>query len=465
MDSQRFQYYAFISYSHKDEKWARWLQKKLENYKLPNIIRKESDGRIPAHIRPIFRDQTDLGLGNLQQSLRQELVDSRYLIIIATPNSAKSEWVDKEIRCFQELGRGERIIPFIVAGSPNAQDPEEQCYPPALLDTEDVVLGASLQELKPEEALIKVVAAILGLKYDQLYDRHQRREKKKRRLFVTAMALFLIVVGASSYAYWDYSRIKVENYAKYVERWGIPTGIIKLNRRQIPSRSVHYRFEYQRGKLRRVISANSVGVPTDNIDDNPMIQGLHYADNRLEYSEYLNRNGRILRRIKYSVVNPSVMEFKRADKYETAATFENPGSLHRGDLYRFNLKNNISRCLVKRDRLGRIIQILYMRDNYNMPTKVEGISGQRFFYNKMGLIKEALYIDEHGNPYSDKKGIMGVRYEYDSNGNAILFEYFDKSGKPAFNKESGFAMVKQKSKSSYILSVSSKYTFSVLIVL
>lgn len=67
MDNQRFQYYAFISYSHADEKWAKWLQKKLENYKLPNIIRKESDGRIPMHIRPVFRDQTDLGLGNLEQ--------------------------------------------------------------------------------------------------------------------------------------------------------------------------------------------------------------------------------------------------------------------------------------------------------------------------------------------------------------------------------------------------------------
>ena len=36
-----FEYYAFISYKREDEKWAKWLQKKLEGYKLPTIIRKE----------------------------------------------------------------------------------------------------------------------------------------------------------------------------------------------------------------------------------------------------------------------------------------------------------------------------------------------------------------------------------------------------------------------------------------
>ena len=31
-----YRYKAFISYSHADEKWARWLQRSLENYKVPS---------------------------------------------------------------------------------------------------------------------------------------------------------------------------------------------------------------------------------------------------------------------------------------------------------------------------------------------------------------------------------------------------------------------------------------------
>ena len=33
--------YAFISYKREDEKWAKWLQRKLESYKLPVVIREE----------------------------------------------------------------------------------------------------------------------------------------------------------------------------------------------------------------------------------------------------------------------------------------------------------------------------------------------------------------------------------------------------------------------------------------
>ncbi len=108
MNDQRFEYYAFISYSHKDQKWAEWLQRKLESYRLPVKIRQESEGRLPKQIRPVFRDQTDISLGSVMHSLRTELQDSRFLIVICSPNSANSEWVNKEIRHFRSMGRGDR---------------------------------------------------------------------------------------------------------------------------------------------------------------------------------------------------------------------------------------------------------------------------------------------------------------------------------------------------------------------
>lgn len=30
-----FKYFAFISYKREDEEWTKWLQHKLEHYKLP----------------------------------------------------------------------------------------------------------------------------------------------------------------------------------------------------------------------------------------------------------------------------------------------------------------------------------------------------------------------------------------------------------------------------------------------
>ena len=37
----KYDYYAFISYSIADEKWAKWLYKHLENNNLPSALRQQ----------------------------------------------------------------------------------------------------------------------------------------------------------------------------------------------------------------------------------------------------------------------------------------------------------------------------------------------------------------------------------------------------------------------------------------
>ncbi len=48
IETKTYKYKAFISYSHKDIKFARWLQKSIENYKIPKSLRelKNKDGSI-----------------------------------------------------------------------------------------------------------------------------------------------------------------------------------------------------------------------------------------------------------------------------------------------------------------------------------------------------------------------------------------------------------------------------------
>ena len=55
---QRYRYYAFISYNHRDEREAKWLQRQLEHYRLPSVARKEIGEDIK--IRPVFRYVDDL---------------------------------------------------------------------------------------------------------------------------------------------------------------------------------------------------------------------------------------------------------------------------------------------------------------------------------------------------------------------------------------------------------------------
>ena len=79
MDEYTFD--AFISYSHRDLSFGKWLQRKLETFPIPADMRGE---RPRGQKLRIFRDQTDLAGTGLQDSLKQNLRDSRFLIVSVT---------------------------------------------------------------------------------------------------------------------------------------------------------------------------------------------------------------------------------------------------------------------------------------------------------------------------------------------------------------------------------------------
>ena len=154
---QKKEYYAFISYKREDEQWAKWLQHKLEHYRLPANLNGRTD--LPREIRPVFRDTSELNPGNLPQQIHDALSSSQHLIVVCSPNSAKSKWVNLEIETFIAMGKQDCIIPFIVDGHPYAENPTEECFPPAIrnLPKEQELLGANINEMGRDAAAIKTV--------------------------------------------------------------------------------------------------------------------------------------------------------------------------------------------------------------------------------------------------------------------------------------------------------------------
>ena len=80
------EYFAFISYKREDEKWAKWLQHKLEHYKLPINVRKENPS-LPQNIRPVFKDTSELASGVLADEIHDALEKSKFLIVICSPKA------------------------------------------------------------------------------------------------------------------------------------------------------------------------------------------------------------------------------------------------------------------------------------------------------------------------------------------------------------------------------------------
>ena len=194
------EYYAFISYKREDEKWAKWLQHKLEHYKFPTNLNGRTD--LPKNIRPTFRDVTDLKPGLLAEEINNALVSSLWLIIVCSPRSAKSPWVCKEAQTFIDLGRADCIIPFVIEGAPFSDDTATECYPEALLNLtgSQELLAANINEMGRDAAVIKVVARMFGLKFDTLWQRHERERRRRLILLIAAVAVFMLaVLGIAAY--------------------------------------------------------------------------------------------------------------------------------------------------------------------------------------------------------------------------------------------------------------------------
>ena len=199
-----FRYKAFISYSHRDERWGQWLHKALESYRVPRRLVGSPGrfGEVPARVAPVFRDREDLSsASDLSTRVREELKASESLVVICSPASAASPWVNEEIRYFKSLGRAERIMTLIVDGDPKSADPESRCFPPALTEGEDgeqfEPLGTDARKWADGKSLarLKLVSGILGLRLDDLRQRDMQR--KHRLWMISAGGAFAIAILTS----------------------------------------------------------------------------------------------------------------------------------------------------------------------------------------------------------------------------------------------------------------------------
>lgn len=202
-----YRYRAFISYSHQDESQAAWLHRALETYRVPRRLvgREGQFGPVPGRLTPVFRDRDELSSAtDLSEKITNALDESESLVIICSPASAQSRWVNEEIRQFKSLGRADRIFCVIVDGDPQSSDPANACFPPALLDNEDGLqhepLAADIRKWVDGKNLakLKLVSGILGIRLDEL----RRRELQRKRKF-QAIAGFAIaaVIALAIFAF------------------------------------------------------------------------------------------------------------------------------------------------------------------------------------------------------------------------------------------------------------------------
>jgi MTH538 TIR-like domain (DUF1863) len=200
-NGEEFRYWAFISYSHADAKWGDWLHAALETYRLPSrlVRRARSGDAIPRRVFPVFRDREELASSaSLGENIENALRQSRALVVICSPRAAASRWVNEEIKLYKSMGREHRVFCLIVDGEPNAQANSEssECFPATLREPAEPI-AADAREGKDgkRNALLKLIAGIVGVPYDELRQRERQRQLRRRvRMAAVVLGVTAIVI-------------------------------------------------------------------------------------------------------------------------------------------------------------------------------------------------------------------------------------------------------------------------------
>ena len=444
-----FSYYAFISYTEKDEKWAKWLQWNLEHYKIPTKVRNERR-ELPSRVRPVFWYKNDLAGAHLSGAIKKELQQSKYMIVVCSPASARKEWVNDEVRYFKEdLGRGDKIIPFVVDGTLNAADPSQECLPLPIrnLPREKELRGIDVRAYGKKKALVNIVSTLFGIRYDILWNRFRREQQRRFAVYGVAAVLCALVL----FGCWDYFlRTKYEYYVDMEDCNGMPTGIIQVDNDDARNHYRLYRFEYRRRMLQRVVYVDSQGNPQEHTNtemrDRPCMQELVYNDGDLSAITCKNAIGRTLY-VMHLSKDKLAVDLKDENENQGANFIYSSTSVDQGDsqmqqssyLQRLlKAPSKIARYVYERDDDGYIVKKMYARhngDDDDISIDANGISGFEYERDAEHRVVRIRFLDSHGNYKANHVGVAGKRYEYDEGGNLSVVEYVDKWGELKYNEQ------------------------------
>ncbi|MCR5327533.1 MAG: toll/interleukin-1 receptor domain-containing protein [Saccharofermentans sp.] len=207
-------YDAFISYRHcePDSEIASRLQKKLEGFRLPKEIAKKT-GR--KRLSRIFRDETEFAVSDdLTRAIDEAIANSDFLICICSPEYLKSSWCRKEIASFLKFHDRKHVLLVLADGEP------AEAFPPEIIYDDLYKIGAdgrpywtkvareplaadcrgeTSKERNPkiDKATMRLIATILGIRFDDLKQRHRHEQYKRTRnrmlVALGVLAAFLAV--------------------------------------------------------------------------------------------------------------------------------------------------------------------------------------------------------------------------------------------------------------------------------
>lgn len=200
-------YNAFISYRHSpvDSRVAAEIQRKLEHFSVPRSIREKTGVK---RISRIFRDKEELPItSDLNDDIAQALAGSDYLIVICSPRTGESVWVQREIETFLKNHTRRQVLTVLAEGEPQEIIPEILRYDQAADPDTGALRRVPIEPLSCDwrapsrrakrEELPRLAAALLGCAYDEL--RQRQRQYRMRRVTAAFSAALAVSLALTAY--------------------------------------------------------------------------------------------------------------------------------------------------------------------------------------------------------------------------------------------------------------------------
>jgi hypothetical protein len=454
-----FVYDAFISYRHvdRDRKWAEWLIAALEGYRVPKALQ----GRgLPPRLRKIFRDEDELpSSADLNDQIKAALRGSRFLIVVCSAFTPRSKWVAREIEIFNELGRGDQVLALLTEGEP------ADSFPDAMLVGQREVtdpngstrivkenkepLAADVRprpgvssETSKRLALLRLVAVILGVKFDDLRQREQQRERKRHLTWAAVAATFILLIGGSGGLYWMITQPKTAYYRQLVWRWGLPEGVGKIDAATHDRLARSYSVVTAVGKVVEVRHDGWIRAEADG----EARWLIHYGDDGLaQRITIFGPTGRLLREDVLGRDSETATPRKMIVSFERYNVPLAQDAIHNlitdpTDISppAAQFKSEITRQELTFDDNGFTTEVRYEGNWGNPQHDAQGSFGVHFNYSAEGLVLRSTEIGPNGDEITPKSGVHAVTSSYDAEARLVRLALLGEDGRPIIGPD-GYA--------------------------
>jgi tetratricopeptide (TPR) repeat protein len=213
-------YDAFISYSHaKDKPVASALQ---------SVIQKLGKPWYRRRALRLFRDDTSLSATpHLWPTIEKALSESRFLLVLASPEAAASQWVNKEVAWWLEhkgidtlllavvdgeiawdntrgdfTARASTPLPAVLAGRFTSE--------PKWVDLRAYRLSPDARNADFTSLAADFAAAIHGMPKEDLLSQEVRQQRRALTLAWSAVATLIVLIGVAAWQWWEADIAKKE---------------------------------------------------------------------------------------------------------------------------------------------------------------------------------------------------------------------------------------------------------------